>query len=201
MLALYTETLEELLKNKNYGEVSQDTFLTEILALMDKFPTFVFGNIEDSTTYISLSMKEMFIEKYDIREIGAESEELFMHFWREKCNELILKYVPKMQMWLDNFNDLFKFTVQLSYSNSGESSGDNQNTYYLNPVSNDTTKLKVSDVDKSENTGGFSNSGTRDVLQTVWGKTRADIMNKIFDVKNIFNDCLSEFETIFMGVL
>ena len=68
MLALYTETLETLLKNKNYGEESQDSSLTEVLNLMEKFPTFVFG--ED----ISFDMETLFLQKYDIREIGAETE-------------------------------------------------------------------------------------------------------------------------------
>lgn len=194
MQALYTETLEELLENHHYGGADQSAPLTEILTLMSKFPSFIFGE------NISLDMEDLFIQKYDIREIGSETEELFMHFWREKCNELILKYVPKMKMWLDNFNDLFEFKVNLSYADYGGNSNENKNTYYLNPVNNSTSNLKVSDVDKSENSGNFNNHGNRDVLQTVWGKTRADIMNKIFEVKNIFNDCLEEFEVIFMGV-
>lgn len=182
MIPLYTETLEQLLENQHYGGADQSAPLTEILNLMDKFPDFTFGE------NLSFNMKTLFIQKYDIREIGSETEELFMHFWREKTNELLMKYAPKFKMWLDNFNDLFKFTVELSYSNSST------NSYYLNPVNKQTTDLKVSDVNKEEN------EGTRDVLQTVWGKTRADIMNKIFDIKDIFNDCLSEYEVIFMGV-
>ena len=101
MLAVYTETLETLLKNKNFGEPSQDGSLTECLDLMGKFPNFVFGD------NINLSILTMFLEKYDVREIGAETEELFLHFWREKCNELLMKYAPKMQKWLENFDDLF----------------------------------------------------------------------------------------------
>ena len=41
----------------------------------------------------------------------------------------------------------------------------------------------------------------RDVLQSVWGKTRADIMAKILDLRNIFNECLEEFSIIFTGVI
>ena len=194
MISCYTETLETLLKNKKYGEESQDSSLTEVLALMDKFPSFVFGE------EIELSIKTMFIQKYDIREIGAETEELFLHFWREKTNELLMKYAPKMQKWLDNFDDLFKFTVRLNKEISRSGSDNNQNTYYLNPANANTENLKVQDVDKSDS--GFEHSITedRDVLQSVWGKTRADIMEKILNLKDIFNDCLKEYETIFMGV-
>lgn len=195
MLANFTETLEDLLANKGYGTGEQDQSLTEIISLMNKFPSFVI----DETT--NLSMLNLFIEKYDIREIGSETEELFLHFWKEKTNELIMKYKPKMDMWLAHFNDLFKFTVQLTVRDVSENTGNNQNTYYLNPVNKTTTNLKVNDVDKSEATSTKDRTITRDVLQTVWGKTRADILNKILEVKDVFNDCLAEYETIFMGVL
>ena len=195
MLANFTETLEDLLMNKGYGTGEQDQSLTEIISLMNKFPSFVI----DETT--NLSMLDLFIEKYDIREIGSETEELFLHFWKEKTNELIMKYKPKMDMWLAHFNDLFKFTVQLTVQDTSSSSDNNQNTYYLNPVSKTTENLKVSDVDKSNSTGTRNRTIVRDTLQTVWGKTRADILNKILEVKDVFNDCLAEYETIFMGVL
>lgn len=195
MLTNFTETLEDLLANKGYGTGEQDQSLTEIISLMNKFPSFII----DETT--NLSMLNLFIEKYDIREIGSETEELFLHFWKEKTNELIMKYKPKMDMWLEHFNDLFKFTVQLTVRDISENTGNNQNTYYLNPVNKNTTNLKVNDVDKSEATSTKDRTITRDVLQTVWGKTRADILNKILEVKDVFNDCLEEYETIFMGVL
>ena len=210
--ALYTETLEELLEHKGYGTASQDAVLTETLTLMGKFPAFTFDN------NLTLNMLDLFLEKYDIREIGSESEELFLHYWREKTNELLLKYYPKIKGWLENFNDLFKFTVKLTASETY--SNGTQNNYYLNPVSaatgvqktvvvNPTTgettttfsggNLKVQDVDTSDNNGVRKTE--RDVLQSVWGKTRADILAKIMALKDIYNDCLNEWQTIFMGVM
>ena len=195
MISLYTETLETLLEHKHYGEESQDSSLTEVLNLMKKFPAFVFG--ED----IELEMEALFIQKYDIREIGAETEELFLHHWREKTNELLMKYAPKMKKWLDNFDDLFKFTVRLSRDDSEGIMNANENTYYLNPTNQTTPHLKVQDVDKTENMKEREFHSERDVLQSVWGKTRADIMEKILNLKDIFNDCLDEYETIFMAVI
>lgn len=194
MLANFTETLETLLKNKNYGEESEDSSLTEVLELMRKFPNFVFGE------NINLSMLDLFIQKYDIREIGAETEEMFLHFWREKTNELLMKYAPKMDKWLENFDDLFKFTVKLSKTQTRTGTDTNKNTYYLNPASTNTQNLKIQDVDNSDRDFDHTIEESRDVLQSVWGKTRADIMEKILNLKNIFNDCLSEFDVIFMGV-
>lgn len=190
MIANFTESLNDLLINKGYGTGEQDQSLTDIINLMNKFPTFI---IDENT---SLSMLELFIDKYDIREIGSETEELFLHYWKEKTNELIVKYKPKMDMWIEHFNELFKFTVQLTTTDKNTSN--NQNTYYLNPVSKNIENLKVSDVDKTNMDS--SRTIIRDALQTVWGKTRADILNKILEVRDVFNDCLSEYDVIFMGV-
>ena len=190
----YTETLNELLKNKHYGEVSEDASLSSVLEVMRKFPNFVFDEDE-------LSMLDLFIDKYDIKEIGAETEELFLHFWKERANELYINYAPKIKMWLDNFNDLFKFTVALNYEEDTTSDRDGKNTYYLNPVSVSTETLKVQDVEKNENSNSRHTERTRDVLQSVWGKTRAQLLEQIFDLKNLYMDCLNEFSTLFMGVL
>ena len=65
MIAKYTETLETLLVNQGYGEEEQSSSLTEVLVLMSKFPNFVFGDD------INFSMLDLFIQKCDIREIGA----------------------------------------------------------------------------------------------------------------------------------
>ena len=198
MIELYTETLQTLLKNKNYGEESEDSSLTEILELMDKFPTFVFNSTSINFTF---NMKDLFMECYELREIGAETEELFLFYWRKFTNAMLIKYAPKIQMWLDNFNDLFKFTVKLTIADSETSSNDNTNTYYLNPINGNTTNLKVQDVDNSKEEYSKGRIITRDVLQTVWGKTRANILNQIMELENIYLECLYDFENIFMVVM
>lgn len=230
MEALYTETLEELLVNQGYGTEHQTQSLTEILNLMQEFPDFEFSY---EGLEIAFSMKELFIDKYDIREIGAETEQLFMHFWKERTQEIIVSYVPKIAMWLNHFNDLFKFTVELKESEeytkgktntrtndlSKELSGENSlaTKYYLNPVNASVETLKTKDVESSSgsssgtetNTGTVEDEGeetlekskTRDVLQSVWGKTRANLLKQIFDLQSIYTEALLKFEDIFMGVL
>ena len=187
-------TLAEVLEELHYGEEEQSSSLTSILEVMRKFPDFEFDEF-------TLSMETMFIEKYDIRKIGSPTLELFLHFWKEKANELLVRFAPKMEKWLENFNDLFKFTVQLTKLQSEAISRNGTNKYFLNPASSSTENLKVQDVDTSNGQVSTIKNETRDVLQSVWGKTRADIMEKILNLKDIFNDCLHEFETIFLGVL
>ena len=205
METLFTERFEDLLENQGYGTDNQSQSLTEILNLMGQFPDFDF---QSDAVHIEFNMLTLFIQDYDLREIGAETEELFMHHWRERANELLVKYVPKIKMWIDNFNDLFKFTVRLQLtenkSNSDSSSNSNTNRYYLNPVSTNTENLKVQDVDTSNgansSSGSMSRGMSRDVLQTVWGKTRAMILQQIFDLQSVYLECLYEFEVIFMGL-
>ena len=192
---MITKTLEEVLEELHYGEETQDARLTEILTLLDKFPNFVFGE------NINFYFKTLFLQRYDIREIGQETIDLFLHYWREKTNEFIMKYAPKMQKWLDNFDDLFEFTVKLERDDTEGITGNNTNTYYLNPINAITQNLKVQDVDTANNSRTRTSHSERDVLQSVWGKTRADIMEKILNLKDIFNDCLDEFEILFIGVL
>lgn len=194
MIVNYTETFETLLQNQGYGEEEQSSSLTEILELMDKFPKFVFN--ED----IEFDMFTLFKNKYEIREIGAETEELFLHFWREKTQELLIKFVPKIKMWLDNFNDLFQFKVKLSLTDTSNQTTGNQNTYYLNPTTANTQNLKVQDVAKNDGNTNKSRTIDRDVLQSVWGKTRPIILKQIMELTDIYNVCIKEFEVLFMGV-
>ena len=205
-----TKTFAEFIDEEHYNTPNQSEIMAEIFGLhqdletdtdglIDKFPNFWFGTDEEHST--KLNFRKMFLEKYDIRVIGQSTNALFLHYLREKCNELLVKYAPKMQKWLENFNDLFKFTVKLSRDDTGTLGNANTNTYYLNPINAATQSLKVQDVDSSNRTITRNLHTERDVLQSVWGKTRADIMEKIMDLKDIFNDCLDAFETIFSGVI
>lgn len=206
------KTFAEFLEEEHYNTQQQSITMLEIFGyhsllhpednvdgLIDKFPNFWFG--ESAEEGITLNFRKMFLERYDIRKIGQSDNDLFIHYLREKCNELLVKYAPKMQKWLENFNDLFKFTVKLERDDTGTLGNNNQNTYYLNPTTATTINLKVQDVDKSERTITRNLHTERDVLQSVWGKTRADIMEKIMDLKDIFNDCLDAFEVIFSVVI
>ena len=185
MIAEYTETLQDYLDNRG-GD-----FPTPIKNLLQQIPNFKFQD-EEYDIDIDLSFIDLFKDKYDIRELGAETEELFEHFLIETAQHCLIEYVPKIHTWLKNFKDLFKFTVRLEY----ESTSNNDNTYYLNPVNTTTTNLKVNDVDKTE--GNIE--GSRDVLQSVWGKTRANLLEQILDLKNVYNDCLEYFQKCFMGL-
>ena len=205
--SLYTETLGELLALKNFDRehnTSSDETLNSILSsLASGFPNFVFSS---TRVDLNINFEDLFLQNYRLREIGSETEELFLENWKRILNKAIINYVPKIDMWLENFKNLFKFTVQLTYSEEtsgeGSESGSGDNTYYLNPV-NTNGNLKVND--KNSNSASSSNeytgnkSYTKDVLQSVWGKTRANLLEQIIELRNIYTEMLDYFEQIFMG--
>ena len=79
--ALYTETLAQFLERNESSSQWQ--------ALKDRFdlmPTFNVGGEFDRTFY------QLFVEKYDIREIGSETDSMFYHFLNETLSEILIKY-------------------------------------------------------------------------------------------------------------
>lgn len=184
MIALTTKTLKDYIEEG--GEMFENLF--------SHFPSFI---IDDTLT---LNFKDLFIDKYDIREIGAETDTLFAHYLKEKLNSALIEYVPKINTFIDNFNDLFKFTAKLEYSESKISNGSNKNTYFLNPVNSSTGSLKVQNVNQNEGGTSDATMRTRDGLLS-YRTSRVEILNEIMKIKNIYNECLNSFEVLFMGVL
>lgn len=176
MIALYTETLSDFINNI---PPENSEWWGQILDKFDRFPSF---KIFTSTPqYIDLY--DLFIEKYDIREIGAESEDLFYHFLTEKLNELYLKYASKIQLYIDNFNTLAE-RKQVLVRND-------ENTYYVNPViPNDNPVLNSTAKYKTD----------RDTLLPLFNVTNSDLLRQAMEIKDIYLDCLNEFEPCFMGV-
>lgn len=171
MFPNYTETLDEFLSNNaEYKEL--------IKAKFDKFPKFTLYNLD-------ISMWDMFVEDNGIREIGAETEYLFKRYLNRLVDNLLIKYVPKISMFIDNFNELFSRKIQLK--------DNGKNTYFLNPMQdNDEAKIVMQNVDKTE--------VTREQALLVF-KSNPEILKQIMELEDIYNACLEEFSKLFMGIL
>ncbi len=171
MFPSYTETLDEFFEhNKEYKEL--------IKAKFDKFPVFNLYNL-------NLSMWEMFVEDNGIKEIGAETEYLFKRYLNRLVDNLLVKYVPKIQIFIDNFNALFDRKVKLTEGATG--------TYFLNPMQqNNTENLIIQDVSKYE--------GNKEQAYSYF-KSNPQIMKEILELQDIYNNCLEEFSKLFIGVL
>ena len=82
---------------------------------------------------MNLKMYDLLVEKYDIWEIGSEDENIFYHEFNEKVNELLIKYVPKIESYIASFKDLLQRKINLSQGGS--------TTNYLYPVSTQSGKV------------------------------------------------------------
>lgn len=170
--SLYTETLANFLERNESS--SQWQAIKTRFDMMPKFEV-----VENN---FDLDFYELFKEKYDVREIGAETESLFTHYINETLSKILLKYRDKIQLYIDNFNDLMQRKIEV------ESEGEND--AYLNPINTNSTKLtdKTTFKGKKEHVFGFWHSNAR-------------IMKEIIGIEDLFNSALDEFEPCFMGVL
>lgn len=173
MFPSYTETLDEFLKHKEGTKELQD--IQDKFAL---FPNFDLYNLD-------INMWKMFKEDNLYREIGAETEHLFMHYLNRLTDNLLIKYVPKINLFISNFNTLFDRKLKLS--------GDGKNHYYLNPMQDNTEANIV-----MQNVTDYNDN--RDIALAMF-KSSPEIMKQIFELQDLYNDCLNEFSKLFMGIL
>lgn len=173
MFPSYTETLAEFLQHQEGTKELQDIQVKFAL-----FPNFDLYNLD-------INMWKMFKEDNLYREIGAETEHLFMYYLNRLTDNLLIKYVPKINLFISNFNTLFDRKLKLS--------GDGKNHYYLNPMQDNTEASIV-----MQNVTDYNDN--RDIALAMF-KSSPEIMKQIFELQDLYNDCLNEFSKLFMGIL
>ena len=174
MLEQYTELFKEYLAKNDVPNTKYTLF---IKPKFSQFPSF---NING----LNISFYEMFVEKYDLREIGSETEELFEHYLNETLNEMLVKYVPKLYLYISKFNNLYDRKIEL------KSNGDNR--FYLNPVNS------VVENNKLQNANEYSEIREKNLAPLT---SNATLLKTIMDIKDIYNECLNSFNKVFMGAL
>lgn len=177
MIAQYTEVFEDYLRTHDIEGV-ENYFTLTIKPKFNYFPTF--SLVED----FNISFYEIFKERYDLREIGAETEELFEHYLNETINEAITKFIPKINIFIANFNELFSRKVKL------EEQGENK--FYLNPVNNTVTSNKQQSASRYD--------GSREHVYGYF-KSNPEIMEGILKLRDIYNEAVDYFDKVFMSVL
>lgn len=173
MKALYTRLFSDFLNE--YGNTP------EWLAIREKFGQFPVFNIDG----LNLNMYDLFVDRYEIREIGSETDFIFFHHVNDTLNELLIKYVPKINLFIDSFNDSMQRIISLN---------DNRDyTDFLNPVNG------ASDGGTKRVVGSSDENRTYDRAILTF-KTNPEILSAAFNVRDIYNDCLMEFDSLFMGI-
>lgn len=173
MKALYTRLFSDFLNE--YGETPEWTAIRE---KFEQFPVF-------SIDGLNLNMYELFVDRYEIREIGSETDSIFLHHVNDTLNELLIKYVPKINLFIDSFNDSMQRIISLN---------DNRDyTDFLNPVNGAASGETKRVIGASDENRTYD----RAILTF---KTNPEILSAAFNVRDIYNDCLLEFDSLFMGI-
>lgn len=143
--------------------------------ILDKIPNFKIYDLD-------LNFKELFISRNELKEIGAETSELFYKYMIPKCNEMAIKYIPLINSFIDNFTKLFDRTVL--------ESGKDSDSDFINPINEDNAKLQNLSKKEYEHNRSFG-----------FFKTNAEIMAQVMKLESIYNDALQYLDNLFMGVL
>ena len=209
MKALYTETLEDFLERNEDSEVWQ--------ALIAKFVKFPIFNLQA----LNFDFYTLFVDKYEIREIGTETESLFVHFIKDTLNETLIAYAPKINLYLTNFNNLLDRKIELANSYEDERVMDRSidttnddsemKTIGLNPITSiagegdarSATKETISrdnanNVDE-DSTYTVNFNGTKEQA-LMFFKANPDLLDSAMKIRDIYLDALSAFEKCFMGI-
>ena len=210
-MRLFTETLQQFLDNRG-GD-----FSPSVNVLWAQIPKFRYTTSEGVP--IEFSLKEMFIHDNRYREIGAETEELFEYYLETRLDEVIVEYVPKIDIYLKNFGaELInrKISVSRAENKSGsksdttDSTNKSKDTAYINPVTNSALdRLQVSDVNSNEGSANDKREGsydetitvTEDRLYSVFGKTNTQLLEEVMQLKNIYLEALDRLANLFMYVV
>lgn len=209
MKALYTEIFSDFLERNEDSEVWQ--------AIVQKFAKFPAFNLQA----LNFDMYSLFRHKYDLREIGAETESLFTHFIEEKLNESLIEYAPKINLYVSNFAKLMDRKLTLTESHTDErvldrtvadtEAGDETKSNYLNPIAqavgtgSDKTITRENVLrDNSNNRDEDSTytvnfEGTKEQAYILF-KSNPELLEKALEIKNIYLEALNSFDTCFMGI-
>ena len=207
--ALYTETLEEFLERNEEGEVWQ--------ALVQKFNKFPAFNL----SALNFNFYDLFKDKYEIREIGAETESLFVHFVKDTLNETLIAYVPKIDLYLANFSKLMDRKISLTQNYvdervmdrtiAGTEDDNEKKTVALNPITNlsgvgnarsatvDTVTRDNANSTDEDSTYTVTFNGTKEQA-LMFFKNNPELLEKAMEIRDIYLDALSSFEKCFMGI-
>lgn len=180
MISNYTKTLKEFITQG--GNVHKDKF--------DLLPTFIVG----TQTY---NLYDLFITRYGLREIGAETEELFSHYLSIKLDEINIKYSMKIEIFITNFNKLFDRKVKLERTIERTNNGNNKQTFYIQPI---TDVNGIVDSYNTENGSNTENLTETEERAFSYFQSNPQIMNEILNMQNIYYTALDEFNILFMGV-
>lgn len=212
MNTLFTERFSEYLNRNGYTD-SSGTFVPSVpedcRKLFEHFPSI---KIDETLT---ISLYDMFIQDNAMKEIGAETEQMFTYYLRKTLDEALIIYVPKINLFIENYNnDLMSRKIKLLANSKNvynlafgvNSTSSNTNSDYMNPAIESAFKIQnktETETTNSENrdqTGSVENTGDREQAYS-WFKSNPQLLDEIMKIKHVYIEALRYFDKLFMYVL
>ena len=193
MRTLYTELFSDFLTDN-----ASTPEWTAIVTKFGTFPAFYIQGVRKSDgTYSNISLSslyDLFIERYDMYEIGGETEDLFIHAVNDKLTELQIKYLPKMAI----LNQLVYAVDSTTHDSRAVSNTyvmrleeNYDNTGYVYPVN--ATSDKVS--------GRTNNNGYKETKMPLSQKSWSELIEEILRLPDLYNNLLDDLGAVFMQIL
>ena len=138
------------------------------------------------------NVREMFIKRNLYKEIGSETQELFMHNLSVLIDEALTEFNPRLKILNENFNDLMKRTIE--ETTHSEASGNTNDKNYLNPAN--ATAAKLTDKNERETSSEFDETRQKS-FGFVWSNGK--LMAEALKIQNVFLQILSYLDKAFIG--
>lgn len=187
-----------------YTMYLKDYFLQgyELPANIDEFLTL---NIAGKT----YNVRKSFTLRFNLREIGSETQELFKHNLEVSIDEALAKYNPQLYLLQESYEKLLQRTETESTSRSENENANNEATInqetqdYLNPANANATKLQGRNT--ATNSGTGRNNVEKTVTETkqkttILAKSNPELLNLSYQVTDIFNKILDFLSKNFIGI-
>ncbi len=189
-MAVYTQTLKEYLEM-----YAGDVQLTNTINRLTSFPSF---NIHDgnNTYYDQISLYDIFIGRFLLREICCESSEQFLRYLNATIDEAYVKYGNEIVFATKLYNKLIKLENQ-EYEESEEididESDENTNSTFYNPLNSQNDKLqgKIKVDNSIERDGTITHN-------RVHVPSYSEFIDDIKKIKYYYNEIVSTFDSCFM---
>ena len=194
MRTLYTQLFSDFLTDN-----ATTPEWVAIQNLFDNFPAFYIEGVRKSdgtiTSVVTDSLYDLFVSRYDIYEIGGETQDLFVHAVRDKIKELTIKYMPKIAIlsqivW--SVDATSKKSQAMTNHFEMVTTDDFKNTGYIYPINTGST-AKMS--------GRTDNSGTRTEKRPLSQQSWTELTREILDLPNTYGAILDELGACFMVIL
>ena len=163
-----------------------------------KFPDFYIQGVRDSSGTISNvvmpSLYDLFVDKYNIQEIGGETPDLFVHAVRDKIQSLVMEYLPKLAILnqvLYSVDSTTKKSEALMNRFEMVTTDDYADCGYIYPINATSSKMS----------GKTTNEGTRTQKIPLSSASWAEITKEILSLPDIYNRILDELAQCFMVIL